>query len=145
MSLISRILPQQQRVMMEPLSQLSNILNDPFFRDWTPTALARMPPVDIEENDQQFMIHADVPGFDKDQVHIEVQGNTVIIAGRNEKEQEKNENQFYTRERTLSDFKRTVTLPQNIKKDDIKACMKNGVLELQIPKHKESTQRVQIQ
>jgi HSP20 family protein len=146
MSLISRVLPLQQRAMVEPLTQLSNILNDPFFREWTPSALtSRIPAVDIEENDNQFMIKADVPGFEKEQVHIDVQGNSVIISGRNEKEQEKTENQVYTRERTMNDFKRTITLPQNIEKDQIKACMKNGVLEVQVPKHTQSTQRVQIE
>jgi HSP20 family protein len=139
------MLAHQPRPAMEPFSQLTTLLNDPLFRDWTPNVLNKLPAVDIEENDQNYIIKADVPGFEKDQVNVEVQANSLIISGHNEKESEKTENQVYTRERSLSDFKRTITLPENINKDEIKAAMKNGVLTLNVAKHKESKQQIDIE
>jgi HSP20 family protein len=139
------MLTHQPRPVMEPISQLTSLLNDPIFRDWTPAAFTKLPAVDIEENDQNYVIKADVPGFEKDQVHVEVQANSLIISGRNEKETEKTENQVYSRERSLSDFKRTITLPENINKEEIKAAMKNGVLTLNVAKHRESKQQIDIE
>ncbi|WP_131782010.1 Hsp20/alpha crystallin family protein [Legionella gresilensis] len=92
------------------------------------------PSVDIKEDKNQFVVIADIPGVNKEDIHISLENNLLTIQGeRNfDKTEEKN---GYTRvERAQGQFYRRFSLPQTADDAKISAKYKQGVLEIIIPK-----------
>lgn len=96
--------------------------------DWSPT-------VDIEENDDSFMIRADLPGVSKDDIEVRMDNGVLCISGEKKVETEtgKDTRQHRT-ERFHGSFSRRFTLPSAIDADRVNADYKHGVLTLNIPK-----------
>ena len=92
------------------------------------------PPVDIYETDDAFMLKAELPGFKKDDVNIEVHENRLIIRGERKRETEAKEDQYHRLERAYGRFERAFWLPTTVDAEHIQASFKNGVLELRLPK-----------
>ncbi|HLH77856.1 MAG TPA: Hsp20/alpha crystallin family protein [Candidatus Binataceae bacterium] len=92
------------------------------------------------ENDK-MVIRADLPGIDPKDVEVSVTGNTLTLRGSRESRQEDKERDFLHREISYGSFERSLTLPNGIKTEDIKANYHNGVLELTVPMPKELTSR----
>jgi HSP20 family protein len=92
------------------------------------------PPVDIYETDDAFMLKAELPGFTRDDVSIEVQENRLIIRGERKHETEAKEEQYHRRERAYGRFERAFWLPATVDTEQIRASFKDGVLELRLPK-----------
>jgi HSP20 family protein len=93
--------------------------------DWTPT-------VDIMENEGSFIIKAELPGVDKDDVKVHVDNGTLTIKG--EKKIEKKDEKRHRVECVYGSFVRSFTLPQDVDIEKIAAGYKNGILSLTIPK-----------
>lgn len=116
------------------------------FGDVHPRALANQarfaPPVDIAENDSAYVITAELPGTQKDDVTVEVHDNVITIRGekRSERTQEKEHSRYI--ERSFGTFSRSFTLPANAQSDRIEAGFRDGVLTLEIPKAEERQPRV---
>ena len=128
---------------------------DRFFDDFansTPTVEFRkdldfIPACDFEETDKKYSISLDVPGMSKDQLQVELSGNTLTISG--EKNEEKTEGRGAGRsfERFHGRFERSFTLPHASETDKAEADYKDGVLRLSIPKSetaKAKTRKIQI-
>jgi len=94
----------------------------------------RMPSVDLREEEDRFLIQADMPGMSKDNVSIEMDGDVLKITASKEHELEEKEKGYIRRERGSMRFFRQVRLPENVDEDNIKAKMENGVLEVSLPK-----------
>jgi HSP20 family protein len=92
------------------------------------------PPVDIYETDEAFMLKAELPGFSKEDVSIEVQENRLIIRGERKRETEAKEEQYHRLERAYGRFERAFWLPTTVDTEQIQATFKDGVLELRLPK-----------
>ena len=92
------------------------------------------PPVDIYETDDAFLLKADLPGFTKDDVTIEMQQNRLIIRGERKRETETKEDQYHRLERAYGRFERAFWLPTTVDAEKIQATFKDGVLELRLPK-----------
>lgn len=90
---------------------------------------------DIKEEENAFLIEADLPGFKKEDIHLDVNGETLTIsAERNSEQEEKDEkNQYVRRERSWGRFARSFDISQ-VNADEIKAAYKDGVLTLNLPK-----------
>jgi len=89
-----------------------------------------MSSVDVEDRGKDFRLAVDLPGFNKEDVNIEVSDNSVMIhAKRMLSEEEKNKN-YIRRERTAHTFYRRIELPEKINSDDSKASLNNGILEI---------------
>ncbi|KAJ9517155.1 hypothetical protein QJQ45_009088 [Haematococcus lacustris] len=88
-------------------------------------------PMDIHE-------HKDAPGFSPEQVHVELQGDTLVVSGeKRSSRQDKHEEggvKTHRRERTFTRFTRAFVLPEDAKPDNISARIDNGVLTVDIPK-----------
>jgi len=94
----------------------------------------RVPAVDLEDKEKEFILKAEMPGFKKEDIEINVQDDSVEISGAagwtyNEKDQS-----YVCKERACKTFYRYVDLPEEIKVDNIDAKLSEGVLELTLPK-----------
>ena len=98
--------------------------------DWVPA-------VDIKEEPDKFVIHADVPGVDPKDIEVSMENGVLTIKGQRE-EEKKEEKEGYKRiERVRGAFYRRFSLPDTADAEKIKAKVKNGVLEIVIPKQEE--------
>ena len=93
-----------------------------------------IPACDIEEAEGEYHLYMDVPGLDRDDIEIEVIGNTVKISGERKQEREEKGTNQYRLERILGRFSRSFNLPDGVKEKDIEATYENGVLCLSLPK-----------
>ena len=123
-----------------PVYSLSNLFdeffNDGFFfnsgREVTRT---KWPKVDIEENKNDYRLHADLPGLEKKDIKITVENGVLSISGEKKHDKkEKEKGKYYYYERSYGAFHRNFSLPENIDEKSINANFKNGVLELIIKK-----------
>jgi len=92
------------------------------------------PPVDIYETDDAFMLKAELPGFTKEDVNIEIHENRLIIRGERKRETEAKEDQYHRLERAYGRFERAFWLPTTVDAEHIQASFKNGILEMRLPK-----------
>lgn len=90
--------------------------------------LPAFPPVDIYEQDGKYVVEAALPGFQKDEVSIEVGNNQVTISGEHDEKQE-DRKQRYSEIRRAA-FTRTLVLPRDVNPDSAKASFENGVLKI---------------
>lgn len=101
----------------------------------------RTPAVDLENNEKEFVLKAEMPGFKKDEIEINVQEDGIEISGMSGwKYDEKNEN-YICKERACNSFYRFVDLPEEIKVDDVNANLCDGVLEIKLPKKNPKPQK----
>lgn len=103
------------------------------------------PAADIYETKDDYVFKLEVPGLSKDDIKIELNNNTLSIAGEKKEENEVKKENFHRIESYTGKFSRSFTLPRNIDPKKVNANMKNGILELHIPKAEEQkTQAIPI-
>lgn len=93
--------------------------------------------VDISEKDNGYLLEAELPGFDREDINVELQDKTLVINAihKSEKEEKDKDGKYMRRERYYGSFSRSFDVSE-IDVDKIKADYKNGVLELDLPKQK---------
>jgi HSP20 family protein len=92
------------------------------------------PAVDIKEDTDKFVIHADIPGVKPEAIEVSMEAGVLTVKGEKESEA-KTEKEGYKRvERTYGSFYRRFSLPDTANGDAINAKCKHGVLEITIPK-----------
>jgi HSP20 family protein len=94
----------------------------------------RVPLVDLEDRGEDYMLKAEMPGFKKEDIEIEVQEDSVEITGRVGWKYDKKAKGYICKERSCESFYRIVQLPEDIKTDDVTANLIDGVLEIELPK-----------
>lgn len=99
------------------------------------------PAVDIFETDEEIVLKAEVPGIGKDQVSIEVKDGLLTLSGERKFEKEVKEEQYHRVERSYGAFHRTFTLPASVDADRVNASLRDGVLEIRLPKREEAKPR----
>lgn len=95
------------------------------------------PRVDIYDTKDAFVIKAELPGIDKKDIKVDVDGRLLTLRGERKTETENKENAYYRREMFFGSFERTFTLPEAVDPGLIKAEYKDGVLHLEVPKPEE--------
>lgn len=93
-----------------------------------------MPAVDIREEDDRFLLIADLPGVDRKDVEITVEDHVLTFKGERSTVTEENKEGFRRRERIHGSFLRQFTLPDTADTENISATVNAGVLEISIPK-----------
>jgi HSP20 family protein len=94
----------------------------------------RMPTMDLEDKGDKFILTAEVPGFKKNDVEISICGNTVEISGCKEQKSGEKTKDYVRRERSTESFYRKMTLPEEVKFEEVSADLKDGLLEIILPK-----------
>jgi HSP20 family protein len=124
----------------EPFSREIDRVFDAFFGQ-TEQARRWVPPVDLVEAEDHFVLRADLPGLSEGDVNIEVQDGTLTISGERKAEHEQREKGWYRIERAFGRFSRSLSLPDGVDPDRIQASFSHGVLEIRIPKPEERKPR----
>jgi HSP20 family protein len=129
----------------EPFSREVDRLFDAFLGQADRAGRRWVPPMDLVEAEDHFVLRADLPGLTEEDVKIEVQEGTLTISGERKAEHEEREHGWYRIERSFGAFNRSLTLPEHVNTDAIAAEFKDGVLEVRIPKPEErKPQRIEI-
>jgi HSP20 family protein len=96
-------------------------------------------PIDVIENDNEYLVRASVAGFDPEQLEITFENNTLTIKGEiKEENKEEQQGRYHIRERYAGTFYRSVSLPGMIDQNQISAETDNGVLTIHLPKKPEA-------
>jgi len=98
-------------------------------------------PLDVSENESEFVVKASLPGVKPDDVQISLLNDTLTIRGESKSEEEKKGEHWHVRERRSGRFERSVTLSGPVKADKAHADFEHGVLTLTLPKAEEAKPR----
>ncbi|KAK4048865.1 hypothetical protein OIO90_005673 [Microbotryomycetes sp. JL221] len=96
------------------------------------------------EQGNDLIVKADMPGYSKDQVELDLRDDHLIISSTKSEESEQTEGSFKVRERSYGSFSRAVPLPTGTTAEDVKACMDKGVLTVTVPKQSKHSDRKHI-
>ena len=102
-------------------------------------AVGWSPPVDIEEQDDAYVIEAELPGVQKDDVNIELQSNELMVTG--EIKEREREGILRKRTRRIGRFEYRVRLPEQVDSDNVEAKLNDGVLTVRVPKVQRADRR----
>ena len=89
---------------------------------------------EVEETDKEIMVRVEVPGMDKADCRITIEGNTLYLNGEKRYERETHDSTYHIMERAYGSFQRAIPLPQNVDIDRAEARYRNGVLTIRLPK-----------
>ena len=131
----------RRKVQKELEKSLADAQDDPFWAQMEELEEdARVPPLDVQDHDDYFLIVAEMPGIPKDKVDINVTETMVDIQGENalECDIDQMDTAYLCNERSVTNFHRTVPLPKPIVPEGTEASMKLGVLTLKLPKKAET-------
>lgn len=105
------------------------------------------PPIEIFERDNQLVVRADLPGLSKDDIEIEITDNMLTIAGERREGREETRGGYRHSERRYGRFARSISLPEGVNAEDVRATFENGVLEITVPmpQRERREQRIAIQ
>lgn len=89
---------------------------------------------ELEETRKDVVVRLEVPGLDKDDCKIVIEGNMLHLSGEKRFERETNDSTYHVMERAYGMFQRSIPLPRNVNVDQAEASFKNGVLTVRLPK-----------
>lgn len=140
---------------LSPFEAMDRMFDDYFSRGWlhpfrfegpSHRKLAapfegKTPHVDLIENDDEVVIRAELPGVEKKDLDISLTSSTVTIKGTTSHEEKEEKGDYYRREISRGSYSRTLALPVEVDEAKAKATLKDGVLELALPKAEKAKKR----
>jgi HSP20 family protein len=90
--------------------------------------------VDLVERDDAYVLTADLPGYDREDVDVSVAGDRLTVAAARDREERAADERYLRRERRHREVSRTVSLPGEVDADDASAEYDDGVLTVTLPK-----------
>ena len=128
--------------------RINRMFADEFFQDQNQGNLsmnAWNPSTDIVETKEAYLFKIELPGFKREEVTIEFNGDTLKIRGERKQEEEVKKGNCHRIERSYGNFQRAFTLPKNVDPKGIDAALNDGLLVLTVPKREEAqTKAIQI-
>ncbi|MBQ6323841.1 MAG: Hsp20/alpha crystallin family protein [Bacilli bacterium] len=112
-------------------------LFDDFFRDdfFNGKEKNSLMKTDIREGENSFIVDVDLPGYNKEDIKIDVTNGYLTINAKTSNEvNDKEKGKYVRRERFIGECSRSFYVGDDVKQDEIKASFKNGILSLEIPK-----------
>ena len=98
--------------------------------------------MDVKEADGKYMVNAEIPGVNKDDIHVTIEGNRVSISAEIKQEKEAKEGERLVRsERSFGMASRSFSLADEVDESKVQAKYNNGVLELMLPKKPGSSRK----
>jgi len=104
------------------------------------------PRIDLRDSEGELRLHADLPGVQPSDLDIRVEGDVLTIRGERKSESDRNEQNFHVMERSHGRFQRSIQLPFAPNPEEVKATVREGVLEVCIPKRapQERSRRIEV-
>lgn len=120
--------------MMNRMSrQFEQSMGGPDIRQWTGGGGGSA--IDVADHDEEFVVTADLPGFEKEDIDVSLRGDELRIHAEHEEATEEGEEGRYLRkERRHQSVNRSVTLPESVDEENVSARHQNGVLTVTLPK-----------
>ena len=115
------------------LDIFDDVFADPFFSEKE----NRIMRTDLKEKEGKYYLEIDIPGFDKEDIKIELQDGYLTISAEKDNEKEEKHAKYLKRERFSGMCSRSYYVGDNVKEEDIKANFKNGILTVEFPKEQE--------
>lgn len=100
-----------------------------------------VPSVDLFEENNDIVVKAELPGMTKDDIEVTLTDDTITVSGEKKKEEKVEKKDYYRWECSYGSFSRTFTLPAEVLKDKVKTKLKDGVLEIRLPKTEEAKKK----
>ena len=124
------------------LGEMERRFEDIFDRPFLPAVWRRIPTVEmgwapaieVFEKEDKFVVKAELPGTNEEDIDISVVGDTLTIKGERKAESEVKEEDYYCCERSYGSFSRSIAVPSNVDAKKIEAAYEDGVLEVSLPK-----------
>lgn len=111
-------------------------------------SLIRAPLVDVVDEGERYVIRTELPGYEKEDVDVELNKDVLILKAEKKVEEEEKSQNYLHRERSYSACHRTINFPDEVDPSKVEGTMKNGVLELMVPKREpkpeERLTRIQV-
>jgi HSP20 family protein len=124
----------RQVTVFDPFRMISSDFFDRPFREFF-SNMGEELAVDVSEDDDKIYVRLSVPGFNKDNIDINVEDRLLTVSGKIETIVESNDKKrFHRREINLQSFTKSVTLPTIVQSDSAKAVFKDGMLNIELPK-----------
>ena len=115
------------------LDIFDDVFADPFFSEKE----NRIMRTDLKEKEGKYYLEIDIPGFDKEDIKIELQDGYLTISAEKDNEKEEKHAKYLKRERFSGMCSRSYYVGDNVTEEDIKASFKNGILTIEFPKEPE--------
>ncbi len=103
----------------------------------------RLPSLDVIDRDNDILVRAEIPGVDKKDLNISLADNLLTIKGQSSNEKKEDKGDYHRHEISSSSFARSVVLPSAVDASKAEAALKDGILEVTLPKV-ESSKRSNI-
>lgn len=123
-------------------SSVDQFLNDAF-SNWRNemNEANRIPRVNVAETDEDFLVEMAAPGMKRDDFHIELDNDQLVISAEVENSREDKNSSYTRREFSYESFRRSFYLPNSVESNKIQAKYEDGLLRLLIPKKEEAKRR----
>jgi HSP20 family protein len=96
---------------------------------------------EVEETERDLVVRVELPGMDKDDCRITIDGNMLHVRGEKHYERETIDSTYHVMERAYGAFERSIPLPRNVDGDKAEATCRNGVLTVRLPKQERERAR----
>jgi HSP20 family protein len=101
----------------------------------------RMPSLDVVDRDNEVLVRAEIPGVEKKDISVTLTDNLLTIKGQSKKEEKEEKGDYHRHEISSSSFARAVTVPASVDVSKTVANLKDGILEIKLPKIESSKRR----
>lgn len=124
------------------MSKRFSDIMDEFFNDAVKTRRSTfVPSIDVSETEDQFLITAELPGMDKEDIDISLENNRLSISGERSFEKEDKGKKYHRVESSYGSFERSFQLPDNVDEESISATYEDGLLNINIDKSEDKVKK----
>lgn len=111
------------------------MFEDPFF-----SKSSKLMKTDIKENENDYTIEVDLPGYSKEDIQITVDDGYLTVSANTSKEDDDTSSKYVKRERYYGECSRSFYVGNDVETEDVKASFRNGILKLEVPKKEDVKQ-----
>jgi HSP20 family protein len=116
-------------------SDMMHTSRDPLTNtDWAPA-------VDIVETPEEYLVKAELPEINKEDVHVSVEQGVLRMSGERKQEHDEKNRKYHRVERVYGSFMRSFVLPENVDESKLRADFKDGILNVHLPKAEKAKPR----
>ncbi|APR87621.1 heat shock protein, Hsp20 family protein [Minicystis rosea] len=132
---------ETMRAMTDPFRMIRELMGADVLGGLARTPDIIAPDIEVKETKDAFLVRADLPGVQERDIEVDITGNRLTVTGKREEEQRQEGERYFAYERSYGTFSRTLTLPEGVDAERVRADLANGVLEITIPKRAEAQGR----